>query len=306
LWRNNQNSPSSPNNTIRSNQTSNPNILLSSEEALLANSNEISMFTRDSNTTTLTSNNNISFQESLPIQIENQSNEIVTDLLEEVSHGFESYDECGELEFNNVFNNKEISKEELAAAYLVAFFNGTITQSALKDFIALSNITSEIKLPSSFDGLAKVLMNENRVYDYQKKWFCGVCLNTFEKLDDRFQRSCKKCNVKLNMSYYLNINQQIQKIFSEIEINELKTVTRSTNNILTDITDGMLYKKILETEDGTSFMKKEAFSFLLNTDGISVCKKSKLTIWPWYLTCNELPISKRFAFNNLILAGKDL
>jgi hypothetical protein len=303
LWRNNQNSPSSPNNTVRYNQISSPNILLPSEEALLDNSHEVPIFTHDCNVTTGTSQNNTSNQELLPIQIENQSNEIVNDLIEEISDGFDSYDESGGIEFYNAFNNKEISKEELAAAYLVAFFNGTITQSALKDFVSLSNITSEIKLPSSFDGLAKVLMNENRVYDYQKKWFCGVCLTTFEKLDDRFQRSCKKCNVKLNMSYYLNINQQIQKIFSEIEINELKTLTSSTANILTDITDGLLYKKILETGDGASFMKKGAFSFLLNTDGISICKKSKLTIWPWYLTCNELPISKRFAFNNLILAG---
>ena len=132
MWRNNQNSPSSPNNTIRCNQTSNPNILLPSEEALLDNSYEIPMFTHDSNITTLTSQNNISNQETLPIQIENLSKEIVTDLFEEVSHGFDSYDECG-VEFNNAFNNKEISKEELAAAYLVAFFNGTITQSALKD-----------------------------------------------------------------------------------------------------------------------------------------------------------------------------
>jgi hypothetical protein len=35
---------------------------------------------------------------------------------------------------------------------------------------------------------------------------------------------------------------------------------------------------MLNSDDGPYFKKKEAFSFLLNTDGISICKKSKLTI----------------------------
>ena len=172
---------------------------------------------------------------------------------------------------------------------------------ALKDFITLSNITSNIKLPSSFDGLSKLLMKSDLKEIYTKSWFCGVCLTSFNNLDNRFQRSCEKCQVKLNMFYYLDIEHQIKKIFSNVDLNKIRTPTSTPANNLTHISDGRLYKKMLNSEDGPYFKKKEAFSFLLNTDGISICKKSKLTIWPFYLTINELP--NQFDFENLILAG---
>lgn len=74
-------------------------------------------------------------------------------------------------------------------------------------------------------------------------------------------------------------------------------------NILYDICDGALYKTLLESEDGDAFKRKEAMTFLLNTDGASLCKSSKLTLWPVYLVINELPINIRFSPENVILAG---
>ena len=58
------------------------------------------------------------------------------------------------------------------------------------------------------------------------------------------------------MSYYLDIEQQIKNIFAEIDINEIKSPSCSPSTILTDITDGILYKKLLESEDGISFKKR--------------------------------------------------
>ena len=216
----------------------------------------------------------------------------------------ESEDVFDENELNNLFSSNNINKEDLSAAYLTAFFNGRISQKSLKDFIMISNISSEIKMPSNFDGLAKVLIGTEYIYKYIKSWFCGVCLETFKEVD-RFQRMCNKCNVKLNMSYYIDIEQQITKIFAEIDFNKFKTPTNSNSNsnTLFDITDGNVYQKLLLSEDGEFFKRKEAFSFLINTDGISICKKSKVTIWPFFLTINELPIESRFCLENLILAG---
>ncbi len=145
-------------------------------------------------------------------------------------------------------------------------------------------------------------MKSEKTKIYTKSWFCGVCLTTFNNLDNRFQRSCENCQVKLNMFYYLDIEHQIKKIFSNVDLNKIRTPTSTPTNNLTHISDGRLYKKMLNSDDGPYFKKKEAFSFLLNTDGISICKKSKLTIWPFYLTINELP--NQFDFENLILAGK--
>ncbi len=59
-------------------------------------------------------------------------------------------------ELNSFILNKEISKEELEAAYLAAFYNGATTQKTLTDFLQLSNLVSSVKLPTTFTGLTKI------------------------------------------------------------------------------------------------------------------------------------------------------
>lgn len=78
------------------------------------------------------------------------------------------------------------------------------------------------------------------------------------------------------------------------------------NNVLKDIRDGKLYQKLLNmnNSDGNALRKQEAFTFSINTDGISPMNKSNLTIWPVFLVINELPLESRFAIDNTILAGK--
>ena len=94
------------------------------------------------------------------------------------------------------------------------------------------------------------------------------------------------------MYYNLDIESQIVNIFEKFKLEDLKN-SNNTNN-LTDIRDGRLYKKILESNDGLAITNQEAFTFLLNTDGISSFQKSKLTIWPVFLVINELPLESRF------------
>jgi hypothetical protein len=87
----------------------------------------------------------------------------------------------------------------LAAAYLTLFFKGKLTQSALSVTIELANITSSVKLPTSFDGLVNKIIKKNpknkeRNLDYDKTWFCGYCIKLTTVLErDRFQRECINC-----------------------------------------------------------------------------------------------------------------
>lgn len=78
---------------------------------------------------------------------------------------------------------------------------------------------------------------------------------------------------------------------------------KNNTTALNDIRDGRLYKKLLDSVHGNDFRNQKAFSFLLNTDGISPMDRSKLTIWPVFLVINELPIESRFCIDNIILAG---
>lgn len=105
------------------------------------------------------------------------------------------------------------------------------------------------------------------------------------------------------MYYHLDIEQQLNRILKKINHSELMSSKTSTPNQLYDICDGRYYKSLLETEDGDLFKRKEALTFLINTDGASICKSSKLTIWPVYLVCNEIPLESRFSLENVILAG---
>jgi hypothetical protein len=104
------------------------------------------------------------------------------------------------------------------------------------------------------------------------------------------------------MFYELNIEEQVQNILNKFKYTDLSQ--RSDNpNIMFDFLDGQLYKDILASEDGPLFDNKEAFTFLINTDGISHYASSNLQIWPIYLAINELPLEKRYSVENVILAG---
>ena len=74
------------------------------------------------------------------------------------------------MNFEHLQSNN-ITVVELAAAYLTLFFKGKLTQTALSAAIELSNITSTIKLPTTFDGLVNKIINSKTILNsnYDKK-----------------------------------------------------------------------------------------------------------------------------------------
>lgn len=105
------------------------------------------------------------------------------------------------------------------------------------------------------------------------------------------------------MYYHCNIEKQLCEILKNVNLAN-PNLAKKSDFELTDITDGSIYKTLLQSEDGDLLKNHEAFTFLLNTDGISVCSKSKLTIWPFFLAINEIPKDERFLIENMILGGK--
>jgi len=77
------------------------------------------------------------------------------------------------------------------------------------------------------------------------------------------------------MYYHLNIEDQIQNIFKKFKTSDFD---RTINEDLSDFTDGQIYQELLASPDGHLFKEYRAFSFTINTDGISHSKSSKLTI----------------------------
>ncbi len=134
---------------------------------------------------------------------EDKSDEDISDEEnEDDQHIDENETELNDL--NNIIKNEKISKEDLAAAFLASFYNGGITQKDLSDFLQLSNIYSETKLPASFSGLIKILesVDNNESLNSTKFWYCGTCFKKIEKLNNRFQRTCEFCKTSKYVFFF--------------------------------------------------------------------------------------------------------
>ena len=108
------------------------------------------------------------------------------------------------------------------------------------------------------------------------------------------------------MYYNLSIEDQVSRIFNNNKMFNKCYKDKSNNSIIKDITDGLIYKRLFESNNGKWIKLNRAYTFLLNTDGIAVSDKSNLTIWPVYLALNELPIENCYCIENVIIAGKCL
>ncbi len=78
-------------------------------------------------------------------------------------------------------------------------------------------------------------------------------------------------------------------------------VHQNDPNFIKDIYDGNIYKKFKSSIN--EYQNQNIYSFTINSDGISLCEKSKLSIWPIILVINELPKEERFFCDNVVLAG---
>lgn len=70
-----------------------------------------------------------------------------------------------------------------------------------------------------------------------------------------------------------------------------------------DTKDGSLYRKWEKSITNLDQKIVRNYTFIINTDGIQVAEKSKLSLWPVYLALNELPIGERYCLDKIIIAG---
>jgi hypothetical protein len=119
-------------------------------------------------------------------------------------------------DFNNemveLLKSKDITREELGAAYLTFFFKAKLTQTGLSCAIELFNITSPIQLPASFDCLINIILKKEKLMEYNKTWYCGYCLKLIDQLIESSQRNCVTCNTRYYLNIYLSKNRKLDQI----------------------------------------------------------------------------------------------
>lgn len=98
------------------------------------------------------------------------------------------------------------------------------------------------------------------------------------------------------MNFIVDIERQIKRIL--VKFKEKDFQFNFNKNSLNDFKDANIYQQFHLKNP------QNCFTFTLNTDGISLCKKSKLSIWPIILVINELPLSVRYCIENTIITGQ--
>jgi hypothetical protein len=89
---------------------------------------------------------------------------------------------------------------------------------------------------------------------------------------------------------------QVKRILKKYRLTEQ---VKEQNDYLTDITDGDIYTTFMSSKS----KKNNNFTFIFNTDGVSKCSKSNMTICPIYCAISEIPEGERFCLENIVIAG---
>ncbi|KAK3923954.1 Glutaminase [Frankliniella fusca] len=140
--------------------------------------------------------------------------------------------------------------------------------------------------------------------------FCNVCDKYLGKKPEgvktQYCATCEKSikvTSSLNCFVSLSVESQLQKFLQDNEF--VKHVLNyrfqypSRPQAYSEIYDGDVYKSF--SGEGGILSSPYNFSFTFFTDGVAFGKSSKKTIWPIYLTVNELPYELRSKY--FVLAG---
>ena len=101
------------------------------------------------------------------------------------------------------------------------------------------------------------------------------------------------------MYYYLDMEDQIKLLLKKKRLPIKFNAINNDKSTIDDMSDGNIYKRFRSSVNNCC----KTYSFTLSTDGISLCDKSSLSIWPVFLAINEIPIAERYFWENIIIAG---
>ncbi|CAF1674104.1 unnamed protein product, partial [Rotaria magnacalcarata] len=187
-----------------------------------------------------------------------------------------------------------ITEKDISCALVLLKKRHRLSARFMDDIISLLRTFNVPNVPSSWYRLKKSL-TETQLTPIQS-FICSECqeLSTSSAL-------CSQCNChfssanKPNYFFSFPIQNQIERILHYNR--DILPTRRCYAMSITDICDGALHQKL------QSRIQESFLTLTLNVDGIQPNKGSQKTIWPILLVINELPLKRRFAIENIILAG---
>lgn len=186
---------------------------------------------------------------------------------------------------------------------LTLFMKHNLTQTCLADIIDCINlhcIADNLQRNSLYKF--KTYFDFNLEETFRKHYYCSICLKYLESANDR----CVTCTAKTEASYFvelpfLNQLEEMYKrdgFYDSLQHRFFRQVPPDT---VDEVYDGNIYKQ--RAEPGDFLASTSNISLGWYSDGVPVFKSSKVSMWPLYLTINELPFELRMKRENILLAG---
>lgn len=143
---------------------------------------------------------------------------------------------------------------------------------------------------------------EDKEDNFQVYYFCNLCLKKLESSSSL----CDICtDKKRTVSYLIHfpLERQVRKLCSRPsffkDVNYKDTRVKKNDQNIEDVLDGQAHKNAeMEPEVGTTDL-----TMSWNADGLQVFNSSSFSIWPFYLSINNLPPKKRFYSENMLMGG---
>lgn len=218
---------------------------------------------------------------------------------------------CETIYLFDVDNNNEtteaVRKNDLDTAMdnlMAHFIKHKITFECLENTVKLMNEMpgATVRLPSSKYKLMKWFKSRCSV-EYQYHIFCERCEAYIECSPEKMDKwTCVECKTELkiretNYFVYIKLEDQLKQIldehWDEIQAyNRTITINNHCENIKDTYSGSLIQEKL---QKNTSIL-----SLMVNTDGISLKKSNKKSVWPVQIICNFLPPHLRYFNKNII------
>ncbi|CAD6241206.1 GSCOCG00009214001-RA-CDS [Cotesia congregata] len=182
-----------------------------------------------------------------------------------------------------------------------------VTQTCLGDIITVINLHC---LQNNNNGFKNSLHKFRKFFSLSKKgtvkktkhFYCVSCQKNLENEND----ICGNCELS-KKAYFIEVpvRQQLIELyrrpgFYECLQHRFNARLEDNNHYTTDIYNGSLYQSFV----ANGFLaNQDNISLTWYTDGIPVYKSSKVSMWPVYLSINELPFVERTKRQNLLMIG---
>lgn len=196
--------------------------------------------------------------------------------------------------------NAKLEPIHIATALIALKSRHRLSNTCINDILVLLKSLG-IDVPSSYKALCSLLKKRSNSHISPSTY--TICPHCGQSSTDTYR--CTACGVKYSpiptsdipLFYNYDILPQLAAVIATSKDLVLAKKGDLNEMEMKDITDGQMYKKLLEKESD-SFV-----TLTMNVDGIQPNKGSDQSIWPVLLIINEIKRKQRYSLENTIIAG---